>query len=920
MATKLVIVESPAKARTIGSYLGDDYEVEASIGHIRDLANKSSGLPEDKRKEWWAQYAVDVDHGFEPFYEVPPEKLAQVSKLRAALKGKQELILATDEDREGEAISWHLLQALKPGKGVAVKRIAFHEITREAIREALANPRTVDLDLVEAQETRRILDRLYGYSISPVLWKKVMPRLSAGRVQSPAVKLIVEREMARRDFKPAVYWGLKARYSSPGAKEGGDEFSADLRRIDGVRLATGADFEDTTGALKKPGGVRLLDGPAAGELGRAAQTARPHTLVSLKTREAFEKPAPPFMTTTLQQDANRKLGFGAERTMRAAQGLYEGVEIAGERVGLITYMRTDSLSLSEDAVKAMRTYIEAKYPGSLPEKPVKYASKVKNAQEAHEAIRPTDVNRTPEAMARYLSEDQRKVYTLVWQRAVASQMKPARVLRTEAEIEVALGHALGDRLVFGATGRQILDPGYLAVYSVGVDDGEEEGEGRLPRLTEGQTVVPVEPNGFDARESTTKAPPRYNDATLIKALEEKGIGRPSTYASIISVIQDRGYVRKEGKALVPTFKACMTMDVLETGFAELVDLGFTARMDEALDEIAGGRSDSKDYLQEFFFGSEGHMGLHPLVEERKEDIPFPVFSVGDNPETGEAMIVRNSRDGGAFLQTGDPAEKRWANVPDDIAPADLTVERAMELYAQKRNAPASESVGLHPETGRNLLLKFRENYYLEVERTPEEIEAKVKPTWVSVPPGVDPRELAPDDLDFLCSLPLAIGEHPETHEPIVFRIGKFGAFLEAGTERRTVEDWREGRTMDVARAAEILRAPKTGMRQARAAAGPIQEFGVLEGAAGNVRVLAGRFGPYVTDGETNATLPKGTDPATVDAETANRILTARRESGPRPAPLGKGKGKAPARKAAPKTAAKPAAKGAAPKTTRAKKA
>ena len=906
MATKLVIVESPAKARTIGSYLGDDYEVEASIGHIRDLANKASGLPEDKRKEWWAQYAVDVDHGFEPFYEVPAEKQAQVSKLKAALRGKQELILATDEDREGEAISWHLLEALKPNKSVKVTRIAFHEITRDAIRAALESPREVDLDLVEAQETRRILDRLYGYSISPVLWKKVMPKLSAGRVQSPAVKLIVEREMARRDFKPAVYWGLRAKYAS-----GEEVFTADLRRIDGVRLATGSDFEDTTGGLKKPGSVRLLDGPAAGALGQAAQEARPHTLVSLKTREAQEKPAPPFMTTTLQQDANRKLGFGAERTMRAAQALYEGVEIAGERVGLITYMRTDSLNLSEDAVKAMRSYIEARYPGAFPEKPNRYASKVKNAQEAHEAIRPTDVARTPEDMARYLSDDGRKIYGLIWQRAVASQMKPARVLRTEAEIEVALAHELGDKLVFGATGRQILDPGYLAVYSVGVDDGEEEGEGRLPRLTEGQIV---EPKDFDARESTTKAPPRYNDATLIKALEERGIGRPSTYASIISVIQDRGYVRKEGKQLIPTFKACMTMDVLETGFSELVDLGFTARMDEALDEIAGGRSDSKSYLKDFFFGDEAHMGLHPLVEERKEDIPFPVFPVGENPETGETIIVRNSRDGGAFLQTGDPAEKRWANIPDDVAPADLTVARAMELYEAKRNAPASESVGIHPETGRNLLLKFRENYYLEVERTPEEIEAKVKPTWVSIPPGVDPRTLAEEELDFLTTLPRTIGTFADNGEPIVFRIGKFGAFLEAGAERRTVEDWREGRAMAEDRASEILRAPKTTMRQTRASAGPLQEFGVLEGASGNVRVLAGRFGPYVTDGETNATLPKGTDPATIDAETANRILSAKREKGPSERPSGGrfGAKKAPARKTpakvAPKAATKPAAK------------
>ena len=908
MATKLVIVESPAKARTIGSYLGPDYEVEASIGHIRDLANKSTGLPEDVRKKWWADYAVDVDNGFEPYYEVPAEKSAQVSKLRAALKGKSELILATDEDREGEAISWHLLQTLKPSKAVKVSRIAFHEITRDAIRRALDAPRQVDLDLVEAQETRRILDRLYGYTLSPVLWSKVMRNLSAGRVQSPAVKLIVEREFARRNFVPGVYWGLRAEYLS-----GEDAFFAELRRVDGVRIANGGDFEDTTGKLKEGSKVRLLDGPTTDALARAALGARPHTLVALKTTEAFEKPAAPFMTTTLQQDANRKLGFGAERTMRAAQGLYEGVNLGGEQVGLITYMRTDSLTLSADALAAMREYIGQRYPAALPAKPNTYASKVKNAQEAHEAIRPTDVSRTPESVARHLSEDQRKVYTLIWQRALASQMKPARVLKTDAEIEVAVGIEQGDKLTFGATGRQILEPGYLAVYSEGKEESEDDSDRRLPILKEGQTV---EPKAFTPRESTTKPPARYTDATLIKKLEEMGIGRPSTYASIISVIQDRGYVRKDGRQLVPTFKAFMTMDVLETGFSELVDLGFTARMDEALDEIAGGRSDSKTYLQDFFFGSDDHLGIHALVKERKESIPFPVFLVGDDPESGEPIIVRNGKDGGAFLQIGPPENKRWANIPDDVAPADLDVEKALELFAAKANAPGSEVVGQHPDTGRNLLLKFRENYYLEAERTPEEIEAKVKPTWISVPQGVDPRELSETDLDYLCALPAVIGQHPDTGEDITFRLGKFGPYIESGAERRTVEDWRAGRTLDAAKAAEILAAPKTNMRQARTSSA-LKEFGPLEGASGPVKIMAGRFGPYVTDGETNATLPKGTDPATVDAETANRILSAKRDKGPSEPRAGFKK--APAKKAAPKTSAKPAAKKAPAKKPAAKK-
>jgi DNA topoisomerase-1 len=884
MAKKLVIVESPAKARTIKGYLGNDFEVEASIGHVRDLMPNGKGLPAELRKKWWSDYAVDIDNGFEPFYEVPAEKTAQVKKLRGAMKGKDTLVLATDEDREGEAISWHLLEVLRPPKGVTVKRIAFHEITRDAILKALDNPREIDLSLVEAQETRRILDRLYGYSLSPVLWSRVTKNLSAGRVQSPAVKLIVEREIARRNFHVAGYWDLKAVLRS-----GGEEFHADLRSLSGTRVANGGDFDDATGNLREGRGekVVLLDEARAKELAAAAAKAAPYVVTRLDTAEGTERPAPPFMTTTLQQDANRKFGFSADRTMRVAQSLYEGIELGGESVGLITYMRTDSLTLSNEALGRVRGLIGQEYPDCLPDKPVHYTSKVKNAQEAHEAIRPTNINRRPKDVAQFLNEDQLKVYTLIWQRTVACQMKPAQVLKTEADVTV---EASGQSLIFLATGKQVRFDGFLRVYREGRDDETTDPhERRLPSLKKGQEVerVSVDPQGHQ-----TKPPARYTDATLIKKLEEQGIGRPSTYASIISVIVDRGYVRKAGKQLVPTFKAFLAMDVLESNFHELMDLGFTARMDEALDEISEGKADSKGYLHTFFLGDGPKKGLKPLVDERKREIPYPAFAVGTHPETGEQLLVRAGKDGNPFLQIGEGDAKRYANIPEDLAPSDLTVQKAVELLEMKL-APA-ESVGIHLPTGRRLILKNRQGYYLEVERTPEEVERKDKPIWVSVPAGLDPRALSQEDLDFLSSLPKTIGVNPETGEPILFKVGKFGAYIECGAERRTVEDWRSAATMSVERAMELLKMPR--FKAARATSQALKEFGSLDGAAGPVKLISGRFGPYVTDGETNATLPKGLDPAELDAGTAISLLAAKRAAGP---------SKRPARRQKTKTAAKP---------------
>lgn len=891
MARKLVIVESPAKARTISSILGSDYDVEASIGHIRDLHPNAKGLPEEHRKKWWADYSVDIDKDFEPIYEVPSAKRQQVERLRKAMKGKDTLVLATDEDREGESISWHLLQVLKPAKTVKVQRIAFHEITKDAIQRALREPRDVDLKLVEAQETRRILDRLYGYTLSPVLWSRVTKNLSAGRVQSPAVKLIVEREEQRRRFMSATYWGLKAELASDG-----QGFSAELRNVAGRKIATGADFDDTTGELKPNAkDVLLLDEARAGALASGARQAKPWKVGKVTAREAYERPAPPFMTTTLQQDANRKFGFSADRTMRIAQSLYEGVSLGGDPVGLITYMRTDSLALSTEALNGIRTLIGKEYPDCLPDKPERYASKVRNAQEAHEAIRPTDVNCKPWEIAKYLNDEQNKLYDLIWKRTVACQMKPARVLKTEAQIEVVVGD---EKLIFEATGKQILFDGYRRVYLEGVDDPDAERdamERRLPRPVEG---MEVDQRGVEAQPHHTKPPARYTDATLIKKLEEQGIGRPSTYASIIATIVDRGYVRKAGKQLVPTWKAYLTMEVLENNFHEFMELGFTAKMDEALDDIADGKATSKAYLKQFFMGSPSKPGLKSAVDERKKEIPYPAFILGKDPESDQEVLIRTNKTGEPFLQLGPVENKRFGNVPEDLAPADMTLTKAMELLSQKSAGP--ESIGTEPASGRRLLLKNRGGYYLELERTPEEIEAKVKPTWVSLPPATDPRNLSEEDLAFLCSLPREIGRQPDSGQPVVFKMGKYGAYVESGEERRTVEDWHQGKSMSLNEALEILAQPK--FKSARTSTpSTIAELGQVDGAAGPVKVLNGRYGPYVTDGETNATLPKGTDPATVTAEQAAALLQARREAGPSKRPFkrktaARGKAKAPAKR------------------------
>ncbi|MFN7172911.1 MAG: type I DNA topoisomerase [Fimbriimonadaceae bacterium] len=866
MKSKLVIVESPAKAKTISRFLGDEYHVEASVGHIRDLPDNRKGLPEDLRKKWWADYAVDVDAGFEPIYEVTNPRA--VDSLKRAMKGVEELYLATDEDREGESISWHLLETLKPKKTVKVQRVAFHEITREAIQDAFSRPRDINTDLVEAQTARRVLDRLFGYTLSPVLWRRVKKNLSAGRVQSPAVKLIVDREKQRAAFKVSEYWDLEALLSSEGTS-----FKAKLVRIGDQNLADGDSFEPTTGQLKNAKELKL-DEKSAKALAGSAADAKPWTVVGVEKKEVQQKPSDPYRTASLQQDANNRLGFEARRTMRVAQNLYEGVEIGSERTGLITYMRTDSIALSDEAIKQARSYIGDTYGDKyLPSKPNVYRSKVANAQEAHEAIRPTDISRHPDSLRQYLSKEELDLYRMIWQRTVASQMVPARVERTAAEIEVEVD---GKSLRFRASGKRVLFDGFLKAMDKSTED-EDDGskEPTLPALAESQVL---EATDVQAVGHKTRPPARYTDATLIKRLEELGIGRPSTYATILDVINQRDYVRKQRKELVPTWTAFIVMQLLEDHFNEFMELDFTAKMDEDLDEIANGKQHMQEYLAEFFLGGNGQVGLKPAVDERSAIIPYPLYPVGTDDTVG-AIHVKMGRSG-CYIEAGTAENRLTASLPDDLAPADLTIEKAVELLQQKREGP--KIVG-ETEEGRPIeLLKGRFGPYLRQSLTEEEIASGMSYSNVSLPAGVNPEDVDEETARLLIALPRDLGRHPETKEPVLADIGRYGPFVKCGAVNRSLTEWRQACTISLDEALELLsQAPVKGGAKAQ----EYHNFGKLEGAEGDVRVLSGRYGPYVTDGKTNATLPKDVEPEKVSQEQALQLLADKRAKGPSKRPF-----------------------------------
>ncbi len=896
MPHKLVIVESPAKARTIGGYLGDGYVVESSIGHIRDLPNNAADTPAKIKDKPWGRLAIDVDNDFEPYYVVPRDKKSHISKLKSLLKDADELYLATDEDREGEAIAWHLLDELKP-KSIPVKRMVFHEITKAAIQEAAANPRELDMDLVEAQETRRILDRLYGYEVSPVLWRKVMSGLSAGRVQSVATRLVVDREKDRMAFKVASYWDLEGTFDA-GSKHDQRMFPAKLHTVDGTRVASGTNFGQD-GQLKAKADVVHLDRAKAEALVSALADTT-YDVRSVEAKPYRRSPYAPFRTTTLQQEASRKLGMSASVTMSVAQRLYEN--------GFITYMRTDSTTLSGSAIGAARNQVRELYGAEyLPDAPRTYASKVKNAQEAHEAIRPAgDSFRTPAQTG--LKGDQFRLYELIWMRTVASQMKDA--VGQSVTIRLGGAAATGEDVVFSASGRVITFHGFLKAYVEGTDDNaaKDDQETRLPNLAEGD---PVSAASLSANGHETKPPARYTEATLIKELEDREIGRPSTYASIIGTILNRGYVYKKGTALVPAWIAFSVIRLLTEHFTRLVDYDFTALMETVLDDIARGEKSRVAELTEFYYGSEKLSGLKRLVEDLG-DIDakaLATFPVGD-PEDGIDLRVGKY---GPYLEgpgdDGAPAGKR-ANVPDDLPPDELTLEKAKELLAN----PAGEEIdlGIHPETGLQVVAKNGRFGPYVTELLPEDAPKSAKPRTGSLFKSMSLDTVTLDDAVKLLSLPRLVGSDPESGDEITAQNGRYGPYLKKGTDSRSLasEDQIFGITLD--EALKIYSQPK--QRGRAAAAPPLKELGNDPVSGQPVVVKAGRFGEYVTDGEYNATLRKDDSVEAITLERAAELLAERRAKGPAKKAAKRGAKKTATKKtAAKKTAKKAPAKKAAAK-------
>jgi DNA topoisomerase I len=837
MAKRLVIVESPAKARTIAGYLGGDFAVESSIGHIRDLPNRASDVPQAERKRFGA-LGVDVEKGFEPYYVVDPGKKKVVTALKKQLQGVDEVLLATDEDREGEAIAWHLIEVLKPK--VPVRRMVFHEITKEAIARALEDTRGIDQDLVDAQETRRILDRLYGYGVSPVLWKKVMPRLSAGRVQSVATRLVVERERERIAFVAAGYWDILATFD-PGS------FEARLAAVDGKRVAHGRDFA-SDGTLRDPDLARLDEEGARG-LAERLQSA------TFSVRTSDEKPyrrrpTAPFRTATLQQEASRKLRFSAQTTMRVAQRLYES--------GYITYMRTDSTTLSESALAAARTQARQLFGDDyVPERPRTYGRAVANAQEAHEAIRPAgDAFRTPDTIRGEIGRDEHALYDLIWKRTLASQMEDA--LGQTVSLRIGATSTAGEDVEFAASGTVITFRGFLAAYEPGRDERPDDDEERqLPQLTEGQEVSArsLEPDGH-----STTPPPRYTEPTLVKALEDRGIGRPSTYAAILSTIVDRGYVFKKGTALVPTFLAFAVTNLLERHFEQLVDFDFTARMEDDLDRIAAGDEDRLAWLTRFYFGDDGDRGLHRLVTEDLDAID--ARAVNSIAIPGTKAVVRVGRYG-PYLERG---EER-ASIPTDLAPDELTSEKADELLAQPDNKP----LGSDPETGNDIVVRSGRYGPYVTEVLPDGAEGK--PRTASLFSSMSPETVTIEDALRLLMLPRVVGELEG--EEVTAQNGRYGPYVKKGTESRSLETEEQLFTVTLEEAEALLAQPPR--RRGRGATrGPLRELGEDPSSGRKVVVRDGRFGPYVTDGETNASLRRGDTVEGVTTERAAELLAERR--------------------------------------------
>jgi DNA topoisomerase I len=873
MAKPLVIVESPAKAKTLGRFLGTKYRVEASFGHIRDLPESAASVPKEIKEKDWGRLGVDVDNDFTPYYVVPPEKRKQVAHLKTAIKEASELLLATDPDREGESISWHLTQVLKPK--MPVHRIVFHEITEDAVKEALANPSDVNENLVRAQESRRILDRLYGYTLSPVLWKKVQTGLSAGRVQSVAVRLIVEREEERRAFRSAEYWDLEARLKGDGR-----EFAATLARVGDRRVATGKDFDAQNGALKNPSAL-LLDQQGAGDLLSAVEANVPWQVTSVEQKPGVERPAPPFTTSTLTQEASRKLGFSTERTMQVAQRLFQGVDVGKGQEGLITYHRTDSTTLSEKALTESSKVIREMFGGEFYDAPRRYQTRVKNAQEAHEAIRPSDFRLTPSQLESVLDADDFKVYDLIWKRAMASQMVDARVLRTSIEIS-AKGPG-NDTAVFTASGKAIEFAGFRRAYVEGSDDPAaelEEQETILPQCQVGDRIdragTAVTLLGAESKRHETTPPARFTEASLIKELERLGIGRPSTYAPTIATIVRRGYVFRQAKALIPSFTAFAVTKLLRDHFGDFVETDFTAEMEDDLDEISRGERESSAFLKQFYFGDKKHRGLLAAAEHGAEKADYPVLDLGQDDESGDPVRVRVGRFG-PFVQVGDGGPGRTASLPEDVAPADLSVERALELVRAKAEGP--RTLGADPATGMPVfVMNGRYGAYVQLGETPEGKKAE-KPKRASLQGEMTEATVTLDEALKLLSLPRTVGTHPDDGSPILANFGRFGPYLKHNDEFRSLESEEEVFTVDLDRAVEILRAPKQSRRRQSAQKKVLREL-THEGST--IKLLSGRYGPYVTDGSVNASLPKTSNPDALTYAQALELLAARRDMAPAP--------------------------------------
>jgi DNA topoisomerase-1 len=907
---RLVIVESPAKAKTIAQYLGDGYEVQASVGHIRDLVEPKN-LPPELKKGSLGKFSIDVENGFLPYYVVSDEKKRTVSDLKKALKDADELYLATDEDREGEAIAWHLLEVLKPK--VPVKRMVFHEITKDAIEAARNNPRELDTALVDAQETRRILDRLYGYEVSPVLWRKVGPGLSAGRVQSAATRLVVDRERERLAFVAASYWDLIAELM-PQADAAGSAFESKLARIDGRRIASGRDFDDR-GQLG--GDAVALDETAAEALADALRLpTTSFTVSNLETKPYTRRPAAPFTTSTLQQEAARKLRFSARQTMSVAQGLYEN--------GYITYMRTDSPTLSQQAISAARSQATKLYGAdSIPEKPRVYTGKSKNAQEAHEAIRPSgETFRTPSELSNVLRGNEFKLYDLIWKRTVASQMADARGSTASVTIEGRTAdHGTAD---FTASGTVITFRGFLAAYEEGHDEARNEQDSddqkSLPPLAVGQVL---DLGLLEAKGHETSPPPRYTEASLVKSLEELGIGRPSTYASIISTIIDRGYVTPRGTALVPNWIAFSVVRLLEEHFGDLVEYDFTAEMEDDLDRIADGEADRVEWLTGFYFGGDKHRGLRTVIDNLGDIDARDINSI----RIADDITLRIGRYG-PYLEV--PVEgsdtPRRVNVPEGMAPDELTPERARELV----DAPevGDRQLGVNPATGKMIVAKDGRYgpYVTELEPEPEAapadaqaeaepiavdsatgelIEAPkptkkkaakkapaVKPRTASLFMSMDPATVDLETAIRLLDLPRIVGQDPETGEDITAQNGRYGPYIKKGTDSRSLESEEQIFTIDLPGALEVFAQPKYGARRPSSA---LKEFDNDPVSGKPIRVRDGRFGPYVTDGVTNATIPRGDDVESIDFERAVELLADKRAKGPAKKPASRAR-RAPARK------------------------